>query len=189
MKKFAVLISGSGTNLQAIINACQQGSIPGQLALVISDQASAYGLVRAEQAGIATAVIERFDYASRQAFEQAMIDTLTTHHIELIVLAGFMRILSTEFVQHYPQHILNIHPSLLPKYPGLDTHQRALAAQDPEHGCTVHWVTEVLDAGPILAQASCSVTAEDNPDTLKTKVQQLEHQLYPKVIAQVLTSR
>jgi phosphoribosylglycinamide formyltransferase-1 len=187
--KLAVLISGNGTNLQAFIDAIQNG-LSAEIAIVISNEPDAYGLERAKHAKIPTAVICHRDFPNdRSSFEKALQNQLDSHHIDLIILAGFMRILSPEFVHHYEHRILNIHPSLLPKYPGLHTHQQVVAAGEKSHGCTVHLVTADLDAGPILAQARIPVLAKDSAATLKDKVQSLEHQLYPKVVAYIAQGR
>jgi len=176
--RIAVLISGSGSNLQAIIDRFGDAVV-----LVISNNADAYGLVRAQSAGIPTAVVSHKDYATRADFEMALRATLAPYHPDLIVLAGFLRVLTSTFISAYPARILNIHPSLLPRHPGLHTHAAALEAKDLEHGVTVHFVTEVLDGGPLIAQARVPVYSEDTPDTLSARVLQDEHQLYPQVIA------
>lgn len=181
--KIVVLLSGSGSNLQAIIDASQAEHSPYQLAAVISNKPGAYGLERARQAGIATACIEHTSFDSREAFDQALSDTIDRYQPELVVLAGFMRILSAGFVRHYRGRLLNIHPSLLPKYPGLHTHQRALDAGDSEAGATVHFVTEELDGGPPILQAKIPITQGDNAETLANRVLSKEHQIYPLVVS------
>lgn len=182
--KLAVLISGNGSNLQALIDASAQGA-PFTIEQVISNRPNAYGLVRAAEAGITQHCIDHQDFADRESFERALIQQIDQSAVDWIVLAGFMRRLTPQFVQHYPQRILNIHPSLLPKYPGLNTHQRAIDAGDRQHGVSVHIVTNELDQGPILAQAHCDITATDTADSLKAKVHRLEHQLYPKVLSRL----
>lgn len=177
-----VLISGSGSNLQAILDRFQ-GDNTITVKAVVSNRPDAYGLIRAQQAGVASQVVDHQAFAHRAEFERALLAAIKPYEPDLIVLAGFMRILSSEFVAHYPNKIINIHPSLLPKYPGLNTHERVLAAGDRHHGVTVHVVNEALDAGPILGQASLEVAPDDTPLTLAKKVQALEHQLYPDVIA------
>lgn len=178
----AVLISGNGSNLQALIDAAKNPSYPAQITLVISNNPEAFGLKRAEDAGIPTAVIEHGNFPTREAFD-AMLDTaLVSHHIELVCLAGFMRILSDGFVEKWHGRLLNIHPSLLPKYKGLDTHRRAIEAGDREHGATVHWVTPELDAGEIILQESLAIAPDDTPETLKQRVHALEHELYPEAL-------
>jgi phosphoribosylglycinamide formyltransferase-1 len=178
----AVLISGSGTNLQAIMDAQKAGTLDAEIAVVFSNRASAAGLERAAQAGITTASLDHRDYPDREQFDQAMIEVLTPYAPDTVVLAGFMRILSAVFVRHYAGRLINIHPSLLPKYRGLNTHARALEACDSEHGCSIHFVTEELDGGPLIAQAPIAVHANDTVDSLSKRVQQREHLLYPQVL-------
>ncbi len=177
-----VLISGSGSNLQALIDA-QQAGAPFEIKAVISNRPDAYGLERAAQANIPHHIIDHKAYTDRADFDQSLIDCIKQYQPDLVVLAGFMRKLTPGFIQAFPNRIINIHPSLLPKYPGLHTHQRALDAGDSEHGVSIHVVTEDLDAGPLLAQSKCTIEPNDNADHLKTKVQQLEHKLYPEVVS------
>lgn len=176
-----VLISGSGSNLQALLNHFQDNDSV-TISAVISNKADAFGLQRAAQAGVPTQVLSHRDYTDRLAFDQALIQVIDQYQPDLVVLAGFMRILTPEFTQHYQQRLMNIHPSLLPKYKGLDTHQRALEAGDTEHGCSVHFVTEHLDGGPVIIQASTAIEADDSVDSLTQKVHQLEHQIYPLAV-------
>jgi phosphoribosylglycinamide formyltransferase 1 len=183
--KTAILISGNGSNLQAILDAARAGDYPAEIALVISNVETAYGLTRAQNAGVTTVVIPHGNYASREAFDRMVDASLATHGIELVVMAGFMRILSEWFVQQWAGKLINIHPSLLPKYKGLHTHARAIEAGDAEHGATVHWVTPELDSGEIIAQASTPIAAEDTPETLQQKVHALEHALYPEAVKKV----
>ncbi len=180
--RLAVLISGSGTNLQAIMDAQKAGTLDAEIAVVFSNRANAAGLERAAQAGIPTASLDHRDYPDREQFDQAMIEVLTPYAPDTVVLAGFMRILSAVFVRHYAGQLINIHPSLLPKYRGLNTHARALEAGDSEHGCSIHFVTEELDGGPLIAQAPIAVHANDTVDSLSKRVQQREHLLYPQVL-------
>ena len=180
--QLAVLISGSGTNLQAIMDAQKAGTLDAEIAVVFSNRANAAGLERAAQAGIPTASLDHRDYPDRELFDQAMIDVLTPYAPDTVVLAGFMRILSAVFVRHFAGRLINIHPSLLPKYRGLNTHARALEAGDSEHGCSIHFVTEELDGGPLIAQAPIAVHANDTVDSLSKRVQQREHLLYPQVL-------
>lgn len=180
--QLAVLISGSGTNLQAIMDAQKAGALDAEIAVVFSNRANAAGLERAAQAGIPTASLDHRDYPDREQFDQAMIEVLTPYAPDTVVLAGFMRILSAVFVRHYAGRLINIHPSLLPKYRGLNTHARALEAGDSEHGCSIHFVTEELDGGPLIAQAPIAVHANDTVDSLSKRVQQREHLLYPQVL-------
>lgn len=183
MIKIAVLISGSGSNLQAIIDAIARGDIDGRIAGVLSNRADAYGLVRATGAGIPTAVITHGDFADREAFDAALMRQVDAWDVDVVVLAGFMRILTAGFVAHYEGRLLNIHPSLLPRYKGLHTHRRALEAGDAEHGCSVHFVTAELDGGPVVAQAAVPVLPGDDEAALAARVHQAEHRLYPQVLA------
>ena len=175
-----ILISGSGTNLQAFIDAAAAGVIDLDLRLVFSNRPDAFGLQRAAAAGIPTAVIEHGDFEDRESFDRAVAAKLDEVAPELLVLAGFMRILSPWFVQHYAGRILNIHPALLPKYPGLDTHQRVLDAGDKWHGSTVHFVTEELDGGPRILQGRLAVDPGESADDLCARVQSVEHRIYPE---------
>lgn len=176
-----VLISGSGSNLQAIIDALPKQSINAQIKAVISNKADALGLERARKAGINCAVIDHTEFADRLSFDQAMMQEIDQHDPELIILAGFMRILSNEFVSHYSGRMINVHPSLLPNFKGLNTHQRALDAGHTKHGVSVHFVSNELDGGPVIAQAEVPVNADDDAETLRLRVQQQEHIIYPKV--------
>lgn len=176
-----VLISGNGTNLQALIDAASKSTF--KIVGVISNNPMAYGLTRAKSAFIPTFVINHRDFPDRVSFDRALIEQIDALEPRLIVLAGFMRILSNEFVNHYPDNILNIHPSLLPKYPGTDTHERVLHAGDKEHGVSVHFVTEELDGGPIAAQAKIAVESSDSVESLAEKVHQKEHVIYPQVVS------
>lgn len=178
----AVLISGNGSNLQALIDDQKRHSELYRIALVVSNKAEAFGLQRAQSAGIATCVISHNDYPDRASFDRAMQHVIDAHHVQLVVLAGFMRILSAEFTQHYLGRMLNIHPSLLPKYPGLHTHQQALDNGDAEHGLSVHFVTAELDGGPLILQARVAVTADDDAASLQQKVHQQEHRAYPLAV-------
>ena len=171
-----VLISGRGSNMQAILDA----SIP--VAAVISNRVEAAGLAIAAQRGVATAVVDHRRYASREAFDGALAAEIERHAPQLVALAGFMRVLTPAFVARFKSRIMNIHPSLLPQFPGLDTHARALAAGVKRHGCTVHFVTAELDHGPIIAQAAVPVLAGDTEETLAARVLEQEHLLYPRAI-------
>ncbi len=178
--KTAILISGSGTNLQAFIDAVDSGDLDLELCAVFSNNPDAFGLERAEKAGIATACIQHADYPDRESFDQAVIAELDRFEPDLLVLAGFMRILSPRFVTHYAGRILNIHPALLPLYPGLNTHQRVLDAGDEWHGSTVHFVTEKLDAGPCILQGRVAVLPGESAQELEKRVQAVEHRIYPQ---------
>ena len=178
MTNIAVLVSGSGSNLQALIDADLSGHIVG----VISNKPDAYALERARQSGIETAVIEHKQYPNREAFDAAMHQQLLDWNVDLVVLAGFMRILSASFVSAWHGKMLNIHPSLLPHYKGMHTHQRVLNTGDVYHGCTVHYVTAELDAGQALAQGVLNVRQHDDVRSLAERVHQLEHMIYPQVV-------
>lgn len=177
-----VLISGSGSNLQALIDSVAHDGNPARIAAVISNRADAYGLQRAKQAGIATELLDHKQFDGREAFDTALIQAIDAHQPDLVMLAGFMRILTPGFVQHYAGRLLNIHPSLLPKHKGLHTHQRALEAGDSEHGCSVHFVTEELDGGPLVVQAVLPVMADDTAESLASRVHQQEHHIYPLAV-------
>lgn len=190
MKNIVVLISGNGSNLQAIIDACESGVIADtQVAAVLSNTASAYGLERARQAGIAALHLAASDYASRSDFDHAMAEQIDRYQPDLVILAGFMRILSGDFVRHYQGRMINIHPSLLPKYTGLNTHQRAIDAGDQEHGTSVHFVTEELDGGPVILQAKVPIFEGDAADDVMLRVQEQEHRIYPLVAHWCLQQR
>mgnify|MGYP003136495346 FL=1 len=180
--RLSVLISGTGSNLQAILDAIDAGELPARVSLVLSNKAGAAGLARAERAGVPAQAIDHRGFPDRASFDQAMIERIDAHGADTVVLAGFMRILSPGFVRHYQGRLINIHPSLLPKYPGLNTHARALEAGDREHGCSLHFVTDELDGGPLIAQARFPVAANDTAETLSEKVQAREHRLYPQVL-------
>jgi len=182
MKRIVVLISGSGSNLQAIIDACQLGRLKAEIVAVLSNKADAFGLQRAQQAGIATASLAIGDYADREAFDQALRQQIDSYRPDLVVLAGYMRILSAPFVTHYRGRLLNIHPSLLPKYPGLHTHRRAIESGDSQHGASVHFVTEQLDGGPVILQAAIPVLPQDTEQELAKRLLGKEHLIYPQVI-------
>ncbi len=176
----AILISGSGTNLQSFIDQVATGKVDLDLVVVFSNRPDAFGLQRARKAGIPTECIEHGDFDSREAFDQAVAATLDKYDPELLILAGFMRILSPWFVRHYEGRVLNIHPALLPAYPGLDTHQRVLDAGEEWHGSTVHFVTEELDGGPRILQGRLEVNPAETADELCARVQAVEHQIYPE---------
>ncbi len=177
-----VLLSGTGSNLQALIDSDVVKDSPATLRAVISNRADAYGLQRAKDAGIATRVLDHKAFEGREAFDAALIEVIDTFKPQLVILAGFMRILSADFVRHYQGRLLNIHPSLLPKYKGLHTHQRALDAGDREHGCSVHFVTEELDGGPLVVQAVIPVESEDSAQRLAQRVHAQEHRIYPLAV-------
>ncbi len=184
--KLAVLISGRGTNLQAILDASQYQDFPAEVAIVISNKADAYGLERAKAANIPTAFINHKNYDGREAFEDALHAEIRKYDIDLVVLAGFMRILTPSFVQKWQGRMINIHPSLLPDYKGLDTHARAIADGKNEAGCTVHWVVPEMDSGPPILQKRVTINAGDTPETLAERVLEQEHIALPEAICKVI---
>ncbi len=180
--RLVVLISGSGSNLQAIIDACASGAIDGEIVAVISNRGDAYGLQRAQAAAIPTEVLDHRDYPDRESFDRALMARIDHYRRALVVLAGFMRILTPAFARHYAGRMLNIHPSLLPHFQGLHTHRRALEADHEVHGASVHFVTEELDGGPVVLQAEVPVLPGDDESTLAARVLEQEHRIYPAVI-------
>lgn len=180
--RLAVLISGRGSNLQAILDAIAAGRLAAQVVQVISNRPCAAGLNLAAAAGLPAAAVDHRQYPDRAAFEQALIAQIDTAQPDLLVLAGFMRVLTADFVQRWRGRLINIHPSLLPAFAGLDTHARALAAGATEHGASVHFVTAAVDGGPLIAQTRVPVMADDTPDSLAKRVLCAEHRLYPQVI-------
>lgn len=180
--RVVVLISGSGSNLQALIDGQIAGELPIDIACVISNRPGVRGLERAAEAGIEALTLDHKGFDSREAFDEALAETIDAHRPDLVVLAGFMRILTPAFTSRYLGRMLNIHPSLLPKYQGLHTHQRALDAGDSEHGVTVHFVTDELDGGPAAIQAVVPVLAGDDAASLAARVQQQEHLIYPMAV-------
>lgn len=177
--RLVILISGSGTNLQAFIDRANSEQLPAEIAAVISNKPNVKGLERAAKAGIPFEVIDHRNFDSRENFDSALVNAADQHQPDLVILAGFMRILTPIFVDHYAGRLMNIHPSLLPKYPGLNTHQRAIDAGDTVAGATVHFVTSELDGGPSIIQAQVPVAGDDTADTLAARVLQVEHQIYP----------
>ena len=180
--KIAVLVSGTGSNLQALIDAQLNGQLSGQIVGVLSNKADAYALQRATQQQIATTVISHKNYSNRAGFDVAMHQQLLAWQVDVVILAGFMRILTADFVSKWQGKMLNIHPSLLPYYKGINTHQRVLNTGDRLHGCTVHFVSTELDAGQSIAQFAIAVAPHDNAETLAKRVHKLEHVLYPQVL-------
>lgn len=180
--RVVVLISGSGSNLQALIDGQQRGQLPIDIVAVISNRPAVRGLLRAEHAGIPAEVLDHTRYDSREAFDTALQECIDRYRPELVVLAGFMRILTPALTRHYEGRMLNIHPSLLPKYQGLHTHQRALDAGETEHGVTVHFVTAELDGGPPAVQARVPVLPDDDAESLAARVQRQEHVIYPLAV-------
>jgi phosphoribosylglycinamide formyltransferase-1 len=190
-KSIVILISGSGSNMRAVIEAAARedwlGRLGARVVAVISNKPEAAGLGLAQQAGIATEVLNHRGYDSREAFDAALMQAIDRHAPTLVLLAGFMRILTPGFVRHYEGRLVNIHPSLLPAFPGLHTHRRAIEAGCAQAGATVHWVTPELDHGPILAQAAVPVWPGDTEQTLAARVLEQEHRIYPQAVRQLLT--
>jgi len=181
-KKIVVLISGNGSNLQAVIDACEANKINGEVVAVISNKPDVYGLERATNHNITAEVVNHKSYDTREAYDEVLQSAIDKHQPDLVVLAGFMRILTPQFVAHYQGRMINIHPSLLPKYQGLNTHQRAIDAGDDVHGVSVHFVTAELDGGPVILQARVPIFPEDSAEDLSARVHEQEHRIYPLVI-------
>jgi phosphoribosylglycinamide formyltransferase-1 len=188
-KRVAVLISGRGSNMASLIAAAKAPAYPAEISLVVASRADAAGLARAAAEGIPTATIAARNFVDKASFEAALDTRLAAEGIELICLAGFMRVLSPAFVERWRDRIINIHPSLLPAFAGLDTHARAIAARATQHGCTVHFVSAGVDEGPVIAQAVVPVLAGDTPEELAARVLAEEHRLYPEVLALVASGR
>ncbi len=188
--RLAVLISGTGRNLQAILDAAASGQIEADPVLVLSSRPAVQGLARAAQAGVPHGVVNHREFPDRASFDAALARQLDAHRVELIALAGFMRILTPAFVRRYSGRMLNIHPSLLPLYPGLDTHARALAAGDREHGASIHYVTPELDGGPVVLQGRIAVRADDDPASLAARLlEEVELKIYPLALAWAAAGR
>jgi phosphoribosylglycinamide formyltransferase-1 len=185
----AVVISGRGSNMEAIARAARDPARGYQVVRVVADRESAPGLARAAALGVATAVVPIREFSDRASFDAALAAELDASGARLVALAGFMRILSAEFVQRFAGRLLNIHPSLLPKYKGLDTHARAIAAGDAEHGASVHYVTAELDGGPVIMQGRLRLRPGDTPETVSARVHALEHMIYPHVCSLIATGR
>lgn len=180
--RLVVLISGRGSNLQAILDQAASGELPVEIAAVISNRPGVHGLERARQAGVPALELDHKNFADRPAFEAALSERIDRHQPDLVILAGFMRVLTANFTAHYRGRLLNIHPSLLPKFRGLHTHERAIAAGETEHGASIHFVTAELDGGPVIVRARVPVLPDDDPDTLAARVLEQEHRLYPLAI-------
>ena len=189
MKNIVVLISGNGSNLQAVIDACRANKITGNVVAVLSNKADAYGLERAKLANIPAYFVDPTLYNDRADYDKALIKQINAYQPDIVVLAGFMRILSPDFVTHYQHKLLNIHPSLLPKYPGLHTHRQVLANKDSFHGVTVHFVTEELDGGPMIIQARIPVLPDDTEQSLQARIQIEEYRIYPLAIGWLADER
>lgn len=188
MKKIVVLISGSGSNLQTIIDSCKSKYIPAKVQCVISNNPKAYGIERAKSAGIKTIILDHKKYSSRDLFDADLYDILIQQRADLIVLAGFMRILTSKITENFDGKIINIHPSLLPKYPGLDTHQQVINNKDSIHGVSIHYVSNELDGGPLIAQGEIK-TLGDDIENLIERIHKLEHKLYPEIIKLICANR
>lgn len=185
-KKVGVLISGNGSNLQALMDACASADYPAEISVVISNKENAYGLNRARNAGIAAHVVDHKAYETREAFDEAMQALLLHHNVEIVCLAGFMRLLSASFVAKWKGRMLNIHPSLLPNFKGAHAVRDALTAKAKESGCTVHIVTDELDSGPILLQAKVPVLENDTEESLHQRIHEQEHFIYPEALKQLI---
>tara|TARA_Y100001970_G_C13988762_1_gene727074 strand:- start:135 stop:782 length:648 start_codon:yes stop_codon:yes gene_type:complete len=185
MKKIVVLISGGGSNLEAIAKACQTGNIPATIELVISNQPNVKGLERAKKFHLMSKVIEHQNFNSREEFDQALLEQILAIDPDLVVLAGFMRILSNSFTETLSGKLINIHPSLLPDYPGLNTHKQAIENGDLMHGISVHYVNNELDGGPIITQGALKIDPSQSEAKLINRIHKIEHALYPKVIADI----
>lgn len=180
--RLVVLISGRGSNLQVILDSMISGELPVEIGAVISNRPNAPGLERARRAGVPAVTLDHKAFADRQSFDKALQELIDSYHPDLLVMAGFMRLLTPDFIEHYQGRMLNIHPSLLPQFSGLHTHERAIAAGEREHGASVHFVTLEMDAGPIILQARVPVLPEDDPETLAARVLEQEHRIYPLAI-------
>jgi len=189
MKNIVVLISGNGSNLQAIIDACKQKKINGTIRAVFSNKADAFGLERARESGIPAHALLAAQFASREGFDRQLMQEIDAYAPDVVVLAGYMRILSPAFVAHYATRLINIHPSLLPKYPGLNTHRQVLENGDEVHGTTVHFVTDELDGGPVILQAQIPVFEGDSEEDISARVQTQEHAIYPLVVSWFVEGR
>lgn len=187
MTKIAVFASGQGSNLQALIDASAKGELPARIELVVSDSRGCYALTRAEEAAIETLVLRPADYGSRSHYEAVILEKLLELKIEYLVLAGFMRLIGPTLLERYPERIINIHPSLLPLFPGKDAIGQALAAEVTETGVTIHYVDEGMDTGPIIAQERIPVNPGEDRRSLEGRIHALEHRLYPKVLKQIFT--
>lgn len=189
MLRIVVLISGNGSNLQALLDTAAQPGYRGKVVSVISNKPDAYGLERAAKADVETAVVDHTEYSNRDSYDAALIEKIDSFQPNLVVLAGFMRILTDEFVRHYRGRLINIHPSLLPKYKGLNTHKRALESGDSKHGASVHFVNEELDGGPVVLQAEIAVHDSDTPESLAARVLEKEHIIYPLSVSWIAEGR
>jgi len=189
MTKAVILISGSGSNLQAFIDQVNQGELEIEISAVISNEADAFGLQRAQKVDIPTKCICHRDFSSRVEFDRELVTEIDNYSPDIVILAGFMRILTAEFVNHYHNRLINIHPSLLPKYPGTNTHQRALDAKDEWHGASIHYVVPEVDAGPIILQGRLAIKDNDTAESLQQRIHKIEHQIYPLAVRWISEKR
>lgn len=180
--KIGILASGRGSNAQAILDAIAAGTVSGQVAVIISDNPAAQVLERAEKHHIPACCVKRSDFSNKQNFEEALAAELERHGVQLVVLAGFMRLLSSHFISRFPRRIMNIHPSLLPAFPGLDAQGQAIRYGSKVSGCTVHFVDEGMDTGPVILQQAVAVASDDTPEDLSKRILQVEHELYPRAV-------
>tara|TARA_B100001559_G_scaffold242563_1_gene205532 strand:- start:2279 stop:2926 length:648 start_codon:yes stop_codon:yes gene_type:complete len=185
----AILLSGNGTNFQAIIDSIDNGQLKADIKIVISNNKDAFGLDRAKRHNIKNLSIDHRDFISRKAYDQKLKEIIEQESVDFIVLAGFMRILGSDFVRNFPNKIINIHPSLLPKYPGLNTHKKVLENRDKEHGVTVHLVDEGLDSGPIVGFIKIKVINEEKENDLESRIHKMEHYIYPKILSEFQEGR
>ena len=185
----AILLSGNGTNFQAIVDSIDNGQLKAVIKVVISNNKDAFGLKRARNHNIKNLCINHKDFADRESYDQKLMETIEQENVDFIVLAGFMRILGSDFVKNFPNKIINIHPSLLPKYPGLNTHKKVLENKDKEHGVTVHLVDEGLDSGPIIGFIKILVEDDEKEKDLENKIHKIEHYIYPKILSEFQESR
>jgi len=185
----AILLSGNGTNFQAIVDSIDNGQLKAVIKVVISNNKDAFGLKRARNHNIKNLCIDHKDYADRESYDQKLMETIEYENVDFIVLAGFMRILGSDFVKNFPNKIINIHPSLLPKYPGLNTHKKVLENKDKEHGVTVHLVDEGLDSGPIIGFIKILVEDDEKENDLENKIHKIEHFIYPKILSEFQEGR
>ncbi len=187
--RIAVLISGRGSNMQSIVNACQSGKIDAEIACILSNNPDAKGLKFAHESNLNTVILDHQDFSNRALFDTRLIEELNKFSPDLIILAGFERILTPEFVHSFAGKILNIHPSLLPKYPGRNTHERVLETNEKQHGASVHFLIEELDAGPVIIQSIVDIKADDTPDLLASRVRCTEHIIYPEAISWIVNNQ
>ena len=185
----AILLSGNGTNFQAIVDSIDNGQLKAVIKVVISNNKNAFGLKRARNHNIKNLCIDHKDFADRESYDQKLMETIEQENVDFIVLAGFMRILGSDFVKNFPKKIINIHPSLLPKYPGLNTHKKVLENKDKEHGVTVHLVDEGLDTGPIIGFIKILVEDDEKENDLENKIHKVEHFIYPKILSEFQEGR